>query len=186
MDRQSTLEHGFEPGTNDVALLPSGRVGRLTAIKTPSGRPIYRGVDGKLLCKHGELASSIVKRMRNKPGMEDSVCDCMTTEGLLVKSDTTPPPPRNVDLFRLLRAQGAITRINNRRTVYCRAFGSVWLNPLNTVVCKHGYGLKARESRCKCQLVVPKRQNGALRCRAEKGVRAAKKRAVAKDTDGQI
>lgn len=173
---------GFEEGTKDVRLLPNGRLGRITKIRTGDGHPVYMGSEGKLLCRHGEMASYILARC-GKRGIcnELSTCDCTSTEGLFTKTDVLPPP-QSVDLFRLLQNLGAEKRKavdKPHSSHHFRAFGDVWINSRNKIVCECGRGPTLREKLGCCKLRVPKRRHSALKARLEKSDRFDRLQALA-------
>ena len=170
---------GFEEGTRDLRLLPNGRLGRITKIRTRGGYPVFKGCDGKLLCRHGELASFILARNSKSdsrkcvPVDDLYACDCTTTDGLFTKNDV-PDAPRTVDLFRLLKNLGAeqASAVDSKaESVHYRAFGDIWINSKNKIVCKHGRGPVAREKKGCCDLRVPKRRQSALSFRMEKSTK---------------
>ena len=70
-------------------VLPSMRVGRLHHVC--EGRPVFVTTAGALVCKHGELSSSICSwisteqrctQQGEKPPARNSVCDCENSDGL--------------------------------------------------------------------------------------------------------
>ena len=168
---------GFEEGASDLRLLPNGRLGRITKVRTRCGKPVFRGCDGKLLCRHGEMASFILTR-NSKSGkcvpVDDLyACDCRTTDGLFTKDDT-PAAPMTTDLFRLLKNLGAeqASAVDCKtESVHYRAFGDLWINSKNKIVCKHGRGPVTREKTGCCDLRVPKRRHSALSFRMEKSTK---------------
>ena len=156
-----------------VRLLASGRIGRLTAIATKTGNPVYRGIDGSLLCCHGEVRSYVGSRLAGKKVEEESgSCDCQNTDGLFTYTDTTPKPPVNVSLFELLGETGAEERIVDgrpiRRACTSGCLASVWIGLITNVVCEHANGRTRRDKPggCGCIVVIPRRRHSAFKhCR---------------------
>lgn len=165
-------------------LLASGRVGRQVAINR-SDKPVYTDAQDKLVCCHGERASSIMAWLaleRSDPDYKrPSVCDCANIDGLLTEyphssaPDSPPDPNLSLPLYKLLGVLGA-----EEKTIHSRpqrkALGSgeseVWVQPSGTLVCTHGNTRKmlarmAADSttrfksksvqRCHCKIAVPRR-----------------------------
>ena len=112
----------------DTMLLPSMRFGRLYS-KLPDGKQVYLTADRQLVCKHGELSSTICfwlsmeKKGRadgteppQRGGFNPSVCDCATTEGLNgVIQEGVCAPCKPTSLFGFLEASGAeIIKVKGR------------------------------------------------------------------------
>ena len=159
-----------------VLLLPSGRVGRLTPIATKSGNPIYRGVDGSLLCQHGEVRSFVSSKIAARASRDGGkvlddcgACDCENMDGLYTESDKTPRPPGSTSLFELLGKTGAeevlIAGRPIRRACTTGSLADVWIGPINNVVCRHGNGRTRRNKKggCGCVLVIPRRKDSAFK-----------------------
>ena len=95
-------------------ILPTTRVAKLHHLC--GERKVFITTDGKLVCEHGEVSSSICSWISTerraeaagvKPPPRNSVCDCANTDGLhwtkeMPKPLTNPNPPATT-LFGVLK-----------------------------------------------------------------------------------
>ena len=153
-------------------VLSSWRVARLygqLALEGGESRSIFVSSEGRLLCQHGELASSIhtwlygEKRARangREPAARDGACDCQSVDGLGAKvcnADEllTDAPGSLVECCKRLRTETVDTRK-----------GGMWHVPgsNNTYVsqteqgyfCRHGTNIRSLERGKGCGCVSSK------------------------------
>lgn len=173
-------------------VLPSMRVGRLQHTVPATGRRVFVTTDGRLVCEHGELASSICKWMAaaaraaregNPAPPRHSACDCENTDGLHWTKEM-PRPDRILDqpansFYGVLEALGT-----HRLSVRGRALRHVphtcehdalyVCQKGDMLCCRHGNSLKTlramrlgnrRDFRgvvCTCSTKEPPRRQGCF------------------------
>ena len=99
-------------------VLPTMRIAKLHHV-TDSGRKVFVTPAGKLVCEHGECASSIgswvsaeqaAQLVGEQPFARNSVCDCQNTDGMhwtkAMPSPLVPLDPPADTLFGVLDALG--------------------------------------------------------------------------------
>ena len=164
--------------TAKLVLLPSMRFAR--PFQTMSdGKKIYISTEGRLLCEHGELASTInywtsaekkAKSEGREPpsrgGFHPSICDCVTTEGMnvAIPADVCLPV-RPSSLFDFLEATNTewikVKGRDARRIPHVP--GPAFVSTVGRVTCRHGasrlslikkerFGESKRRPNCGCKL----------------------------------
>ena len=154
----------------EVVLTPSFRLAELHTVIEPEGTRIFANcIDGALLCKHGELGTSVgtwnhleqVARREGKPlPARPSICDCTSTAGLNRKRR---PPVGNgslpASLFEHLCAMDTASILFAGREARLLPFTSgeqaAFLTSDGRIICRHG---RLRSS------LVRRRQRGSARC----------------------
>lgn len=180
--------------TPQLQLLLSGRVGYPIGLNR-DGRQVFVGLDGKCLCRHGELASSIqstIEKNKKRCGRLDirpeAECGCINTVGLqrVVHEDDWPPPPASLSVFDLLPETTEKDAMGRRqRQAYPGSntpYQNLWVTHSGGLVCQHGNSKAVIKSfrdpsktvslvgrvRCCCTITFPRRSNSVF-----KGGRAA-------------
>lgn len=118
------------------------------------GKKVYMSTEGQLLCEHGELAStisfwtSIEKRTKAdgvepppRGGFQQTVCDCVTTEGLHTKlPDDVCLPVKPSSLFEYLESNDAeVIKVKGRDARRIpHVAGPMFVSTIGTLTCRHG------------------------------------------------
>lgn len=102
MQASSDGEWRWDPESvlpGEIVLMPSYRFAKLHTVIEPEGTRIFVDcIDGSLLCKHGELGTSIgtwmhleraAQREKKPLPSRPSICDCTSTHGLHMKKPDT-------------------------------------------------------------------------------------------------
>ena len=159
-----------QPG--EVVLTPSYRFAELNTIIEPEGTRVFADcIDGALLCKHGELGTSVAtwnhleqvaRREGRPPPPRPSLCDCTSTTGLNKKRSSRPPPEASrlpASLFDHLCAMGTarilIAGREARQLPFTSGEQAAFLTSEGRIICRHG---RLRSS------LVRMRQRGRTRC----------------------
>ena len=162
------------------AVLPNLRVARPHHVEAVSGRAVFAGPDGTLLCEHGECASTISTWVAMEAAARlkgdavpnrSSACTCQSTTGLHVSTDTPRVASEDISIFDTLSTQPAAAEYIASGRVYRHVPGSgLYIDRSGHVVCKHGRraSLLARHraapktnplggGKCDCVIHVPRR-----------------------------
>lgn len=161
-----------KPG--EVVLAPTLRYVKLHTVVEPEGTRIFADcADGALLCKHGELGSSIgtwcqlekvaEREGRPTPPRPSHLCDCKSTSGLIRKPDSALAEPDRIPptLYgHLCATEGIPTILVNGIRAPQLPFTSgeqaAFLTPDGRIICRHG--------RLRTSLIHMKRHGRHARC----------------------
>ena len=180
-------------------VMPNQRVARFHHFC--DDRKVFITPEGKLVCEHGEVSSSIcswlsseqrTKQEGSSPPTRKSVCDCQNTDGLHFTKEMPAPlfsltPPADT-LFGMLTALGthkATIRGHDLRHVpHTAGKEARFVSEKGVFCCRHGHSLKtlrmmqAGEKRnfrgggCDCCPKTPPRRVGLMKARASSKPRA--------------
>ena len=138
-----------------VVLSPTFRPMRLHTIIEPEGTRIFVDVnDGSLLCRHGELGSTIntwrqlekaAEREGRSPPPRPSICDCQSATGLAGKRDRALTPsngtavPTLFDHLVQMDAPSILVRgLKARQLPFTSGEEATFLTPDGRIICRHG------------------------------------------------
>jgi hypothetical protein len=168
-------------------VLPTMRVARLHHV-TDCGRKVFITPAGKLVCEHGECASSIgswvsaeqaAQRVDEQPFSRNSICDCQNTDGMhwgkAMPSPLVPLDPPADTLFGVLDALGTHKVTVRGRTLRhvpytCDSSALFVAQKGGFLCCRHGHSLsvlkaiekgkptKFRGGACTCSVTAPPRR----------------------------
>ena len=173
-----------EPGT--TVLAPTYRFVRPYTIVEPDGARIFIDVtDGSLLCKHGELGSTvstwcqaekIAAREGRPPPTRPSICDCQNANGLFTKQKNASPPtaaestvPASIfdHLVAIDTPSVLVAGREARQLPFTSGDQASFLTPDGRIICRHGrlrsslLRMKQRGSQARCQCMprgIPQRR----------------------------
>lgn len=168
-------------------VLPAMRVAKLHHV-TASGRKVFITPVGKLICEHGECASSIgswvsaeqaAQLVGEQPFARNSICDCANTDGMhwtkTMPSPLVPLDPPADTLFGVLDAIGTHKIVLRGRTLrhvpYTGDNSALFVAQKGGFFCcRHGHSLnvlkainqgkssKFRGGACRCSVRAPPRR----------------------------
>ena len=137
----------------EVTLTPTYRLVQPYTVVESEGTTVFVDcIDGSLLCKHGELGTTIgtwiqlervAKREGKMPPPRRSMCDCTSASGLGKKIDPPPAHLAQTSLFDHLCSMGTKSiLVGGKEARQLPYIGdgkeAAFLTPTGHIVCRHG------------------------------------------------